>query len=64
MKLKERVLKLIREPSTWTGVASFLGGAAIFGIGEEQWSDILGGLMMSLGTIASVVLDPADKDAE
>lgn len=60
--MTKRIIKLLKEPSTIAGIGTLLGGAAIFGMGSEQWTDIIGGLMMALGTIASVVLDPADRD--
>ena len=62
MKLKERIIKLIKEPSTWAGIASVLGGAAIFGLGTEEWTQAIGGLMILIGAVASGKLDPADKD--
>ena len=62
MTITERVLKLIKEPSTIAGIASVLGGASVMGLGSEQWSTIVGGLMMVLGAFAASVLDPADRD--
>jgi len=57
-----RFIKLIKEPSTWTGIAALLGGAAVLGLSEEAWMSVFGVAMAIAGAYAAVKLDPADED--
>ncbi len=57
-----RIIKLAKEPSTWSGIAAMLGGAAVLGFSEEVWMAIFGVFMAIAGAIAAVKLDPADED--
>lgn len=57
----ERIIKLVQEPSTWAGLAGFLGGISLFGLGTELWTEIFGVVMAIAGIVGTVMLDNADK---
>lgn len=59
--MKERILKLLSEPSTYAGLAGFLGGISLFGLGTELWTEIFGVVMAIAGIVSTIMLDPADK---
>jgi hypothetical protein len=48
------VISRLSEPSTWSGLASMLGGAAVFGLGGETWTTILGAVMAVAGAVSAV----------
>lgn len=58
----ERVIKLMREPSTWAGIAGALGGISLFALSTEQWQAVLGAVAAVAGAIAAVVLDKPHQD--
>ena len=63
--MKERILKLMKEPSTFAGLAAFLGGAVVLGLDVDMWQQVFGAVAAVAGVVAMLVLDPADKeDAE
>ena len=57
----ERILKLMREPSTWAGVAGALGGISLFALSTEQWQAVLGAVAAVAGALAAVMLDPGEE---
>lgn len=59
--MKERILKLLSEPSTYAGLAGFLGGISLFGLGTELWTEIFGVVMAIAGIAGTIMLDNADK---
>ena len=59
--MKGRILTLLREPSTFAGIAAALGGLGVAGLSEDLWLTIFGALAAVAGAIAAVTLDPADK---
>ena len=62
MTLKKRILKLLKEPSTYAGLAGVLGGSAVLGLSEEGWMQIFGVVMAIAGTIAMLTLDTGDTE--
>ena len=58
----KRVLKLLKEPSTYAGFAGMLGGAGVLSMSEDQWLQIFGAVAAVAGAVAMFVLDPGDKD--
>lgn len=57
----ERILKLVKEPSTYAGLAGFLGGAGILGMTEDLWLQIFGAIASVAGVIAMFVLERGDE---
>lgn len=57
----EKILKLIKEPSTFAGLAAFLGGAIVLGMDVATWQAIFAAVASVAGAVAMVMLDPADK---
>ena len=57
-----RIIKLLKEPSTYAGLAGVLGGAGILSMSEDQWLQIFGAVAAVAGAVAMVMLDSADKD--
>lgn len=60
--MKERILKLLKEPSTFAGLAATLGGAAVLGMSTDTWMTIFGAVAAVAGAVAMFVLDPADEE--
>ena len=58
----KRVLKLLKEPSTYAGLAGMLGGMGILSMSEDQWLQIFGAVAAVAGAVAMFMLDPGDKD--
>jgi hypothetical protein len=61
MTLKKRGLKLLQEPSTYAGLAAFLGGSAILGLDVDGWIQVFAAVAAVAGAVAMFVLDPADE---
>lgn len=59
--MTERILKLMREPSSYAGLAGLLAGLGLFGFSQEMWMQIGGAIAAVAGVVAMVVLDPADQ---
>jgi hypothetical protein len=51
------VMARLAEPSTWAGFASLMGGAAVFGLGAETWTVIIGAGMAVAGAVSVVKKD-------
>ncbi len=51
------VISRLAEPSTWAGLATLLGGAAVFGLSTETWTSIVGVGMAVAGAVAAVKKD-------
>jgi hypothetical protein len=51
------VMARLSEPSTWAGLATLLGGAAVGGLGEATWTTIIAAGMAVAGAIAVVKKD-------
>jgi hypothetical protein len=60
--MTERIIKLMKEPSTYAGLGAFLGGAAVLGLDTDSWMNIFGAVAAVAGAVAMFVLDPADKE--
>ena len=60
--MKERIIKLLKEPSTYAGLAAALGGGAVLGMSEDMWLTIFGAVAAVAGAVAMFVLDPADVE--
>jgi hypothetical protein len=61
--MKKRILKLIKEPSTFAGLASMLGGISVAGLTEDMWLQIFGAVAAVAGVVAMFVLDTYDAEA-
>lgn len=51
------VLARLSEPSTWTGLASLAGGAALFGLSTGTWGAVAAAGMAIAGVVAAVKKD-------
>ena len=51
------VVARLSEPSTWAGLAALLGGGAVFGLGAETWTAVVGVGMAASGAIAMIKRD-------
>ena len=51
------VLNRLKEPSTFAGLAAILGGASIFGLSTETWTEVLGAFTAIAGAVAAVTAD-------
>lgn len=60
----DRILKLAKEPSTFAGIAGFLGGISLFGIAEDLWMQIFGAIAAIAGVLAAFLLDPGRESEE
>ncbi len=60
--MTKRLIKLLKEPSTYAGFAVLLSGMGIYGLSEDAWTQLFSGVAMIFGFLAMVVLDPGDKD--
>lgn len=59
-KILDRLKTLVKEPSTWAGIAASLAGIGILGFSEDQWMQIFGAVGLVAGGIASVMRDRGD----
>ena len=62
--MKNRILKLAKEPSSYAGLAGLVGGMSLLGLGVEGWEVIFGAVAAVAGAVAMFLLDPADKEDE
>lgn len=60
------IIKRLKEPSTYAGIAAFLAGFGLLGLTEHDWNQIFGALAALAGVIAifvketpSATTDPA-----
>jgi hypothetical protein len=51
------VMARLSEPSTWAGLASILGGAAVGGLGVDTWTTVIGAGMAVAGAIGVIKKD-------
>ncbi len=56
-----RIVLLSKEPSTFAGIAGILGASAILGLDVSAWTQVLTGVGMVAGVIATVMLDNSHK---
>ena len=56
-----RIVLLSKEPSTFAGIAGVLGASAILGLDIPAWTQILTGIGMVAGVIATVMLDNSHR---
>lgn len=55
------IIKRLREPSTYAGIAAFLAGFGLLGLTEQDWNQIFGALAAVAGVAAIFVGEnPAD----
>jgi len=59
--MKERILKLLQEPSTYAGLAGVMAGLGILNLSEDQWLQIGGAISALAGVVAMFVLEGGDK---
>lgn len=62
--MKKRILKLLKEPSTYAGMAGVLAGLGVAGMSEDQWMQVFGAVASVAGAVAMFVLDSADAGDE
>ena len=60
--MMQRILKLLKEPSTFAGLAAALGGVGLMGLNEGGWLTLFGAVAAVAGAIAMLTLDSADVD--
>jgi hypothetical protein len=58
------ILKRLKEPSTYAGIAAFLAGFGLLGLTEQDWNQLFGALAALAGVIAIFVKEtsPAATD--
>ena len=57
------IIKRLREPSTYAGIAAFLAGFGLLGLTEQDWNQIFGALAAVAGVAAIFVGEtPADPE--
>ena len=59
--MKERIIKLLQEPSTYAGLAGVMAGLGILNLSEDQWLQIGGAISALAGVVAMFVLEKGDK---
>lgn len=59
-----RILKLLKESSTYAGLAGVLAGLGLFGFAEAQWQQIFAAVAAVSGVIAMIILEKGDKDPQ
>lgn len=64
MSLKTKIVKLLKEPSTFAGLAAALGGVGVAGLSEEVWLTFFGAIAAVAGAVAILLPDPGHKDDE
>jgi hypothetical protein len=57
------VLKRLREPSTYAGIAALLAGLGLFGLSESDWNQIFGLFASAAGTVA-IFLGERGEDSD
>lgn len=62
--MKKRMLVLLKEPSTFAGVASALGGLSVLSMSTDTWQQIFGAVMTIAGAVAAAMRDRADVDSD
>lgn len=55
--MKRVFLARAAEPSTWAGIAGFLGSVQFFGFNEAQWVDLLAAPMALSAAVAILLAD-------
>jgi len=50
-----RVLDMLKEPSSWAGVAGVLGGVGLFGFSTDMWGQVFSALMGVAGVLAMII---------
>jgi hypothetical protein len=58
----KRIVKLLKEPSTYAGLAGTLAGLNILGLTAQGWEAVFGVVAAVAGAIAVIALDSADKE--
>ncbi len=64
--LMKFLIDRLREPSTYAGVAAFLAGIGLFGLGESEWNQIFGAVASVAGVLAMFMSDgprPVELDS-
>lgn len=62
MKLVKRFVKLLKEPSTYAGLAGTLASLGI--MSEAKWQTIFTALAAVAGVVAMFLLESGDKEEE
>jgi len=67
-EMKQRILLLLKEKSTYSGLIAFLAGASVFGLGEAEWQAVAGAIASIAGLVTMLTLEKGDvekiKEAE
>jgi len=56
-RLMTFLIDRLGEPSTYAGVAAFLAGIGLFGLGESEWNQIFGAVASVAGVLAMFMSD-------
>ena len=55
------IIKRLKEPSTYAGIAAFMAGFGLLGLTEQDWNQIFGAVAALAGVIAIFVKEePTD----
>ncbi len=57
------ILKRLKEPSTFAGLAAFLASLGLLGLNEQEWSQIFGAVA-ALSAAAAVLLKERPAETE
>lgn len=56
------ILKRLREPSTYAGIAAFLASIGLLGLSEQQWNEIFGAVAAIAAAVAILSREKSDDD--
>lgn len=59
-----RIILLAKEPSTYAGIAGFLGALGFYGLSTSDWAALIAVPMALAGALAVILPDPADPTLE
>lgn len=55
------IIKRLKEPSTYAGIAAFLAGFGLLGLTEQDWNQIFGALAAVAGVVAIFVKEQSGE---
>ncbi len=55
------ILKRLREPSTYAGIAALFAGLGLFGLSESEWNQIFGVFASAAGAVAIFLGEGGDE---
>jgi hypothetical protein len=60
--MKKRILLLLKEKSTYSGLIAFLAGASVLGLDESAWQAIAGAIAAIAGAVTALTLEKGDVE--